>query len=150
MKLTALFNTAIDKACELYDRFKAHAATARAEQQAFQDKLSAAAGVLGIENVERLMAGKAPVHPVNVWPEIEERNKARKAAADAAEARRKERGPWIIVVPYEGSARHAQDRFNKIANAYVEKYGIEAFEKAMNPPKPPRPPLFVRPPDTFD
>lgn len=135
-----------DKAITLRDRFQAHTAEVRAAQIEFQQKLEHAADVMGIENVERLMDGKAPVHIVNVWPEIHARAAVKREEAEKAEAARKARGPWISIAPYKGSAREAQDNFNRMAEAYIAKHGLEAFEQAMKPPPTPVPVSEPEPP----
>lgn len=113
-------------------RWAAYTGEVRQAQLDFNAKMERAADVVGVCNVERLMDGQPPQMEVNVWDDINARRAAAVAAFNAIPPKREEK-------PWKGSAREAQINFNKACEAYRDKYGIVALEKALTLTPPPSP-----------
>jgi hypothetical protein len=124
-------------------RWAAYTGEVRQAQLDFNAKMERAADVVGVCNVERLMDGQPPQMEVNVWDDINARRAAAVAAFNAIPPKREEK-------PWKGSAREAQINFNKACEAYRDKYGIVALEKALTPPPSPVPVSDPEPPKRRD
>lgn len=130
--LARQFEAVKGKVLDLRARWKTYTAEVRAAQLAFNEKLERAADVIGVTNVERLMAGKPPQMEYNVWDDM----RAHREAAAAARPPVVERRPFK---PLRGSAEEAQLKFNEACERYADKHGIVALEKALTPSRAPVP-----------
>lgn len=126
---------AIGTVAALRDQWRAMAADARAAQDQFNADMDRAAGIVGIDNLDRMMRGQPPRLQVNVWEDMAARRTPPKPAPEK-----------YVSKPWPGSARDMQIKFNKACEAYVAKHGILALEEALKPPPTPVPVSDPEPP----